>query len=106
MDSSATIAPLHNNTDPDIPIACVCDLCSSLSGCPFDLELREVRNNSLVLLWAAPLYEGRSPVTGYLLEISQGDESDSWSALNEKPINDTHYKVSEAVKTFTSFGSR
>uniref|UniRef100_A0A671WC93 Myomesin 3 n=1 Tax=Sparus aurata TaxID=8175 RepID=A0A671WC93_SPAAU len=63
-------------------------------GCPFDLELREVRNNSLVLLWAAPLYEGRSPVTGYLLEISQGDESDSWTALNEKPINDTHYKVS------------
>ncbi|KAM8735526.1 myomesin-3 [Acanthopagrus schlegelii] len=63
-------------------------------GCPFDLELREVRNNSLVLLWAAPLYEGRGPVTGYLLEISQGDESDSWTALNEKPINDTHYKVS------------
>ncbi|XP_073341600.1 myomesin-3 [Pagrus major] len=63
-------------------------------GCPFDLVLREVRNSSLVLLWAAPLYEGRSPVTGYLLEISQGDESDSWTALNEMPINDTHYKVS------------
>uniref|UniRef100_A0A4W6BZW8 Myomesin 3 n=1 Tax=Lates calcarifer TaxID=8187 RepID=A0A4W6BZW8_LATCA len=63
-------------------------------GCPYDLGLREVRNNSLVLLWAAPLYEGRSPVTGYLLEISQGDQSDSWTALNDKPISDTHYKVS------------
>ncbi|KAM9353647.1 myomesin-3 [Symphorus nematophorus] len=63
-------------------------------GCPYDLQLREVRNSSLVLLWAAPLYEGTSPVTGYLLEISQGDQSDDWTALNEKPISDTHYKVS------------
>lgn len=57
-----------------------------------------MRNGSLVLLWAAPLYEGRSPVTGYLLEISQGDQSDDWTVLNEKPISDAHYKVSEAVK--------
>lgn len=63
-------------------------------GCPYDLELREVRNNSLVLLWAAPLYEGRGPVTGYMLEISQGDQTDSWTVLNEKPISDTYYKVS------------
>ncbi|KAM7421303.1 hypothetical protein PAMA_015448 [Pampus argenteus] len=63
-------------------------------GCPYDLLLREVRNDSLVLLWAAPLYEGRGPVTGYFLEISQGDQSDDWTALNEKPISDTHYKVS------------
>lgn len=74
------------------------DPCSSLPGCSYDLEVREVRDSSLVLLWAAPLYEGRSPVTGYLLEISQGDQSDSWTALNEKPISDTHYKVSVVVK--------
>uniref|UniRef100_A0A669F8S2 Myomesin 3 n=1 Tax=Oreochromis niloticus TaxID=8128 RepID=A0A669F8S2_ORENI len=63
-------------------------------GCPYDLEIREVRNGSLVLLWAAPLYEGRSPVTGYLLEISQGDQSENWTALSEKTISDTRYKVS------------
>ncbi|XP_005736130.1 myomesin-3 [Pundamilia nyererei] len=63
-------------------------------GCPYDLEIREVRNGSLVLLWAAPLYEGRSPVAGYLLEISQGDQSENWTALSEKTISDTHYKVS------------
>uniref|UniRef100_A0A3Q2VCA7 Myomesin 3 n=1 Tax=Haplochromis burtoni TaxID=8153 RepID=A0A3Q2VCA7_HAPBU len=63
-------------------------------GCPYDLEIREVRNGSLVLLWAAPLYEGRSPVAGYLLEISQGDQSENWTALGEKTISDTHYKVS------------
>lgn len=63
-------------------------------GCPYDLELREVRESSLVLLWAAPLYEGSSPVTGYFLEISQGDQSENWTVLNEKPINERHYKVS------------
>ncbi|XP_035528933.1 myomesin-3 [Morone saxatilis] len=63
-------------------------------GCPYDLEFREVRNSSLVLLWVAPLYVGRSPVTGYFLEISQGDQSGDWTALNEEPVSDTHYKVS------------
>ncbi|XP_060906102.1 myomesin-3 [Labrus mixtus] len=63
-------------------------------ACPYDVEVREVRNDSLVLLWAAPLYEGRSPVTGYLLEMSQGDQSDDWTAVTEKPVSDTHYKVS------------
>ena len=58
-----------------------------------------MKNDSLVLLWAAPLYEGRGPVTGYFLEISQGGQSDEWTAVNEKPITDTHYKVSEAVKS-------
>ncbi|XP_034410301.1 myomesin-3 [Cyclopterus lumpus] len=64
-------------------------------GCPYDVQFREVRDGSLVLLWAAPLYEGWSPVTGYFLEISQGDQSDDWTALNEKPIYDTHHKVSD-----------
>ncbi|XP_047454895.1 myomesin-3 [Mugil cephalus] len=63
-------------------------------GCPYDLEVREVRNTSLVLLWAPPLYEGRSPVTGYFLEVSQGEEPENWTAMNDKPISDSHYKVS------------
>ncbi|KAF3839405.1 hypothetical protein F7725_018122 [Dissostichus mawsoni] len=63
-------------------------------GCPYDAEVREVSASSLVLLWAAPLYQGQSPVTGYFLEISEGDQSDNWTTLNEKPITDTHYKVS------------
>ncbi|XP_061573268.1 myomesin-3 isoform X2 [Cololabis saira] len=62
-------------------------------GCPYDLEFREVRSDSLVLLWATPLYEGQSPITGYLLEISQEDQSDIWTALTEEPVSDTHYKV-------------
>ncbi|XP_068178957.1 myomesin-3 [Antennarius striatus] len=63
-------------------------------GCPYDLEARDVTDSSLVLLWAAPLYEGRSPVTGYLLEVSKGDQSDNWTALDEIPASCRHYKVS------------
>ncbi|XP_077455423.1 myomesin-3 [Stigmatopora argus] len=62
-------------------------------GCPFDVEAREVRDRSLVLRWEAPLYEGRGPVTGYLLEISQGDQSEEWTAVNAEPVTHTHYKV-------------
>ena len=54
-----------------------------------------MRDNSVVVLWAAPLYEGQGPVTGYLVEISQGAQSDEWTAVNEEPIADMYYKVSK-----------
>ncbi|KAM4736307.1 myomesin-3 [Anableps anableps] len=62
-------------------------------GCPYDLEFREVRDDSLVLLWASPLYEGQGPVNGYMLEMSQGNQSDNWTILTAKPISETRYKV-------------
>uniref|UniRef100_A0A3Q1AWS3 Myomesin 3 n=1 Tax=Amphiprion ocellaris TaxID=80972 RepID=A0A3Q1AWS3_AMPOC len=73
-------------------------------GCPSDLEFREVRNNSLKLLWATPLYEGRSPVTGYLLEVSQGDQSDDWTALNDSPICDTRQTYRFRVSAINEAG--
>ncbi|XP_030015067.1 myomesin-3 [Sphaeramia orbicularis] len=63
-------------------------------GCPYDLEVRDVRNDSVVLLWAPPLYEGQGPVTGYLLEMSQGEQSDNWTTINDSSVSDTQYKVS------------
>lgn len=63
-------------------------------GCPYDLEVRDVKNDSVVLLWAPPLYEGQGPVTGYLLEMSQGEQSDSWTIINDSSVSDTQYKVS------------
>ena len=87
--------------DPDFPCVCarVCVFSfGRCAGCPYDAQVREVRGNSLVLLWAAPLYEGSGPVTGYLVEISEGELSDCWTAVNEKPVCDTHYKVRRAGK--------
>ncbi|MEQ2290811.1 hypothetical protein AMECASPLE_006752, partial [Ameca splendens] len=62
-------------------------------GCPYDLEFREVRDDSLVLLWATPLYEGQSQITGYMLQISHSNQLDNWTILTAKPISETHYKV-------------
>lgn len=84
-----------NHPDTCLTLTLMSNLCS---GCPYDAQVREVRDDSLVLLWAAPLYEGRGPVIGYLVEISEGEQSDCWMAVNEEPVCDTHYKVGQALK--------
>ncbi|XP_026083940.1 myomesin-3-like [Carassius auratus] len=63
-------------------------------GCPYDLEFREVRRNSLVLLWAEPLYKGQSEISGYVVEISEGAESEDWTPVTSEPVTETHLKVS------------
>ncbi|XP_012680170.2 myomesin-3 [Clupea harengus] len=63
------------------------------AGCPYDLEFREVRSNSLVLLWAVPVYTGQSEISGYMIELSEGEESEDWTPVNEEPITDPHFKV-------------
>ncbi|XP_062322120.1 myomesin-3 [Osmerus eperlanus] len=63
-------------------------------GPPYELEIREVRNDSLVLLWVEPLYGGQSPIKGYLLEISEGSQSETWTPVNQEATPDTFFKVS------------
>uniref|UniRef100_A0A673JLD0 Myomesin-3-like n=1 Tax=Sinocyclocheilus rhinocerous TaxID=307959 RepID=A0A673JLD0_9TELE len=62
-------------------------------GCPYDLEFREVRLNSLVLLWAGPLYKGQSEVSGYVVEISEGAESEDWTLVT----SDCFWMISDQV---------
>uniref|UniRef100_A0A8C5CYF0 Myomesin 2a n=1 Tax=Gadus morhua TaxID=8049 RepID=A0A8C5CYF0_GADMO len=40
-------------------------------GPAFDLSFSEVRSDSLVILWKAPVYTGASAVTGYLVEMAK-----------------------------------
>ncbi|XP_072548583.1 myomesin-3 [Salminus brasiliensis] len=63
-------------------------------GCPYDLELREVRRESLVVMWAEPLYQGQSQVIGYVVEISQGEESEDWTAVTQELVTDKHLRIS------------
>ncbi|XP_066534268.1 myomesin-3 [Hoplias malabaricus] len=62
-------------------------------GCPYDLQLREVRCESLVLMWAEPLYKGQSEISGYVVELSEGEESEDWTPVTQQPITDTYLKV-------------
>jgi len=72
---------------------CVYVLHYFLTGCPYDLEFREVRCNSLVLLWAEPVYKGQSEISGYIVDISEGAESEDWTPVTSEAVTETHLKV-------------
>uniref|UniRef100_A0A8C4U9N2 Myomesin 2 n=1 Tax=Falco tinnunculus TaxID=100819 RepID=A0A8C4U9N2_FALTI len=63
-------------------------------GPAYGLTICEVRNSSLVLLWKAPVYEGKSPITGYLVDYKEVDAED-WITANEKPTSKRYYKVTD-----------
>uniref|UniRef100_A0A3B4BU57 Myomesin 3 n=1 Tax=Pygocentrus nattereri TaxID=42514 RepID=A0A3B4BU57_PYGNA len=68
-------------------------------GCPYDLQLREVRRESLVLMWAEPLYRGQSQLTGYVVEISEGEESEDWTAISRLQAGQTYRLRVSAVNS-------
>ncbi|XP_078094440.1 myomesin-2-like [Mustelus asterias] len=73
----------------------------SQPGPPFDVRFLEVRSTSLLLLWEPPLYTGREPVTGYIVEMCETDLED-WKSLTDKPILEAHMRIShlEEGKTY------
>ncbi|XP_055014749.1 myomesin-2 [Boleophthalmus pectinirostris] len=62
-------------------------------GPAYDLSFSEVRGNSLVLLWKAPVYIGASPVTGYIVEMAKKGSKD-FVALNEEAVSHRYFQVS------------
>lgn len=64
----------------------------NILGPAYDLMICEVRNTSLVLLWKAPVYEGKSPITGYLVDYKEVDAED-WITANETPTSKRYFKV-------------
>ncbi|KAJ8289547.1 hypothetical protein GJAV_G00002550 [Gymnothorax javanicus] len=93
---AANIVGIGKPSDPSPEFLCK-EWTMPEPGPPYDLDFRDVRENSLVLLWERPLYEGQSPVTGYLVEIIEEGEAEGWSPLTQEPITDTHLKVSSLV---------
>uniref|UniRef100_H0VM87 Myomesin-1 n=1 Tax=Cavia porcellus TaxID=10141 RepID=H0VM87_CAVPO len=66
----------------------------AVPGPPHSLRYSEVRKNSLVLQWKPPLYSGRTPVTGYFLDLKEASaKEDQWRGLNETAIEHTYLKV-------------
>lgn len=67
------------------------------SGPPHELNLTEVRSSSLVLLWKTPVYTGRTPVTGFYVDIKEADApEENWRSVNEQPIPNTYIKVTHS----------
>ncbi|KAJ3615101.1 hypothetical protein NHX12_018669 [Muraenolepis orangiensis] len=62
-------------------------------GPAYDLSFSEVRGDSLVILWKAPLYTGASAVSGYLVEMAKKGSSD-FTGLNKDAVTHRYLQVS------------
>ncbi|XP_077592599.1 myomesin-1 [Stigmatopora nigra] len=66
----------------------------AVPGPPHDLELREVRADSTVLLWKTPVYQGRDPVNGFYVDMKEAEApEETWKGLNAKATQNTFFKV-------------
>ncbi|XP_068199790.1 myomesin-1 isoform X4 [Antennarius striatus] len=66
----------------------------AVPGPPHDLQIREVRSNSLVMLWKPPVYQGRDPVNGFYVDIKEADApEEAWRGVNNKATEKTFLKI-------------
>ncbi|XP_017262084.1 M-protein, striated muscle isoform X2 [Kryptolebias marmoratus] len=66
----------------------------AVPGPPHDLQVREVRNDSVALLWRPPVYQGRDPVNGFYVDIKEADApEEDWRGVNTKATEKTYIKV-------------
>nr|XP_046227623.1 M-protein, striated muscle isoform X3 [Scatophagus argus] len=66
----------------------------AVPGPPYDLQIREVRGDSLVLLWKPPVYQGRDPVNGFYIDIKEADApEEAWRGVNTKATEKTYIKI-------------
>uniref|UniRef100_A0A3Q2ZGR0 Myomesin 1a (skelemin) n=1 Tax=Kryptolebias marmoratus TaxID=37003 RepID=A0A3Q2ZGR0_KRYMA len=75
----------------------------TVPGPPVGLHVQEVRDTSLVVLWEAPMFSGRSPVNGYYLDIKEASAGEEgWKAVHEKTNKSKFMKVT-GLKAGTSY---
>ncbi|XP_076617558.1 myomesin-1 [Chaetodon auriga] len=66
----------------------------AVPGPPHDLQVREVRSDSMVLLWKPPVYQGRDPVNGFYVDIKEADApEEAWRGVNNKATEKTYIKI-------------
>nr|CBN82081.1 Myomesin-1 [Dicentrarchus labrax] len=72
----------------------------AVPGPPHDLQIREVRSDSLVLLWKPPVYQGRDPVNGFYVDIKEADApEEAWRGVNNKATEKTYLKIKNLKET-------
>ncbi|XP_076828245.1 myomesin-1 isoform X2 [Brachyhypopomus gauderio] len=68
----------------------------AVPGPPHDLQLQEVRKDSLLLLWKPPVYQGRDQVNGYYVDIKEAEAPfECWRGVNEKATSKTYMKIKD-----------
>ncbi|XP_026868907.2 M-protein, striated muscle isoform X3 [Electrophorus electricus] len=74
----------------------------AVPGPPHDLQLQEVRKDSLLLLWKPPVYQGRDKVNGYYVDIKEAEAPfECWRGVNEKATSKTYMKIKDLKEGVT-----
>ncbi|XP_026795200.3 myomesin-2 [Pangasianodon hypophthalmus] len=63
-------------------------------GPAYDLSVTEIRDDSLVVLWKAPVYSGASTITGYYVDMCKTG-TDIWTTVNASAVNHCYLKVKD-----------
>lgn len=65
-------------------------------GPAYDLSVTEIRDDSLVVEWKAPVYIGASAITGYYVDKCKTG-TDTWTTTNTSAVNHCYLKVLSLV---------
>ncbi|XP_042354004.1 myomesin 1a (skelemin) isoform X2 [Plectropomus leopardus] len=75
----------------------------TVPGPPVGLHVLEVRDSSVVVLWEPPVFNGRTPVNGYYLDVKEASAGpEAWKAVHEK-VNRGKYMKVTGLKAGTSY---
>ncbi|KAI2657515.1 Myomesin-2 [Labeo rohita] len=96
----ANIIGLGSASTPSAPFKCEAWTMPE-PGPAYDVTCTEVRDDSVVVEWKAPVYNGTSAVTGYFVEKCKKG-SDTWSKVNESSVNHCYLKV-KGLETGASY---
>uniref|UniRef100_A0A3B3WW74 Titin n=1 Tax=Poecilia mexicana TaxID=48701 RepID=A0A3B3WW74_9TELE len=69
-----------------------------LPGSPKNVEVSNVKKDSMVLSWEAPSEDGGSPITGYIIE-KHDKEGVRWTRCNRQTVTDLTFKVTGLLET-------
>lgn len=88
---AANMAGVGVPSAPSAPIKCEAWTMEE-PGPAYDLSFSEVRGQSLVLLWKAPVYTGAAAVSGYLVDMAKKDSSE-FVTLTQEAVSQRYLKV-------------
>ncbi|XP_066534969.1 myomesin-2 [Hoplias malabaricus] len=70
-------------------------------GPAYDLSFTEIRDDSVVVEWKAPVYTGASAVTGYYVDMCKKGTG-TWTTANASAVNHCYLKV-KSLETGSSY---
>ncbi|XP_069476954.1 myomesin-1 isoform X2 [Ambystoma mexicanum] len=93
--AASNVAGVGVPSEPSKPFVCE-EWTLGVPGPPHDLSAIEIRKNSLVLLWKSPIYTGRSPVTGFYVDLKEEmAPEECWRSVNDKATANKYMKIQD-----------